>query len=116
MGRTSCSTNSEALPSHDAFVHLRDRPPAPSDHLQAINVDLIPIDMAGHGNVMSLVTFKSIGIIHRQYLLVFVGNNNWAGTLFDALLRACGMVRASPLDATLGIANPAVNGLGIARK
>ena len=60
-------------------------------------MDLVAVDVPGHGNVMSEVIFKGIGIVHRQDLLIFVGNDNRAGASCDALLRACFRARVGSL-------------------
>src|SRR5271166_989296 len=86
------------------------------EHLDRVNVDLVPVDVPGHGNVMPIVLLKGIGIVHRQNLLVFVGNNNWAGAGRDALFCAGFRTGIGSFDATLGVANPAVHGLSIGSK
>ena len=86
------------------------------EHLDAVHVNLVAVDVSGHGNVMSVVILEGIGIVHRQDLLVLVGNDDRAGAGFDAFLGACFRARVGSLNATLGVADPAVHGLGIAGK
>jgi len=81
-----------------------------------INVDLVAVDVAGHGNVMSVVILKSIGIVHGQNRLILVGDRDRARAGCDALFRACLRARIGSPSTTLGVANPTVHGLGIARK
>src|SRR5258708_34455026 len=61
-------------------------PRLPLKHLDAVNVALVPVDVTGHGNVMSFVTLEGIGIVHRQNLLVIVSNDNGVGATCEALL------------------------------
>jgi hypothetical protein len=65
-------------------------------HLDAVDVDLVPIDVPGHGDVMPFVTLQGIGIVHRQDLLVSVGNDDWAGASCDALLSAPALAPLTP--------------------
>jgi thiazole synthase len=81
-------------------------------HLDAVNVDLVAVDVSSYGNVMPVVILEGIGIVHRQDLLVAVGNDDCTGAGSDALFRACFSACISSLNSTLGIANPAVHGLG----
>ena len=97
-----------ALFASAEFVRLK--------HLDAVNVDLVAVDVSGHGNMMSIVLLKGIGIVHRQNLLVLVGNNLRAGAAFNALLSASVIFRVVSLNASLGVAHPAVHRLGIAGK
>src|ERR1700687_1699581 len=86
------------------------------EHLEAVNVDLVAVDVAGHGNVMPLVTLEGLGIVHRQNFLVSVGNKHCFFTGCDALLCACLRTRVGSLNAAFRIADPAVHSLGIAGK
>src|SRR3984893_6313078 len=86
------------------------------EHLDAIDVDLIAVNVPGHGNVMSFVTLEGIGIVHRQNLLVSVSNDDCAGAGCDALLCASLRTRIRSFNAALRLADPAVHGLGIAGK
>src|ERR1700688_3492523 len=85
-------------------------------HLDAVDVNLVPVNVPGHGNVMSFVTLKRIRIVHRQNLLVSVGNDDWVGAGCDALLCASLRTRIRSLNAALRVADPAVHGLGVAGK
>src|SRR6266404_7375479 len=91
-------------------------PRLPLKHLDAVNVDLVPVDVPGHSNVMSFVTLEGIGVVHRQDLLVSVSNDDWAGASCDAFLCASLCTRVGSLNATLRVTNPAVHRLGVAGK
>jgi hypothetical protein len=67
-------------------------------------VNLVAVDVAGDGNVMSKVFFDGIGIVDHQHFLVFVGDNHRAGAGFDALLRALFRTGVGSLNATLRVA------------
>src|SRR5208282_4853177 len=115
----SCLKHAATLQEHWAAT----RPPALQllewlalEHRDAVNVDRVPFNVSGHGNVMSIVLLEGVGIVHRQDLLVLVGNDDWLGAGCDALFRACLRARVGSLNATLRVANPAVHGLGIAGK
>src|SRR5437879_7918789 len=85
-------------------------------HLDAIDVDLVPVDVPGHSNVMSFVTLEGIRVVHSQDLLVSVSNKNCLFASCDALLCASLCTRVGSLNATLRVTNPAVHGLGVAGK
>ena len=85
-------------------------------HLDAVNVDIVPVNVPSHGNVMSFVTLERIRIVHRQNLLVSIGNDDWVGAGCDALLCTSLRTRVRSLNAALRVANPAVHGLGVAGK
>ncbi len=63
-------------------------------------MNLVAVYVPSHGNVMSLVPLDRVRILHRQDFLVLVGNDNRAGSAFDALLRACCRAGISSLNAT----------------
>src|ERR1039458_6473058 len=86
------------------------------EHRDAFDVNRVPFNVSGHGNVMSIVLLEGVGIVHRQDLLVLVGNDDWLGAGFDALLRARIPGRVSLLAATLGFDGPAGHGLRIGVK
>src|SRR5271163_2693318 len=85
-------------------------------HRQTIDVNLAALNMSAHDHVMSFVPLHRVGIVYGQHLLVRVGNDDRARSAVDAFFRTRSRARIGALRAAVGIANPTVHGLSIARK
>src|ERR1700686_860872 len=86
------------------------------EHLDAINVDLVTVDFSRHGNVMSVVVLEGIGIVHCQYFLISVADDDRTGARFDALFSAFGPVRTGMFGPAFRVADPALHSLRVAGK
>src|SRR3977135_4176835 len=85
-------------------------------HFDAIDVNIVAVYFPAHSNMMSVMPFKGIWIIHGQNFLISIGDNDRAGSGLNALLGACSTTCAGILAPALGIADPAVDGTRILGK
>jgi len=92
------------------------RPRSRLQHLHAFNVDLVAVDVSSYSDVMSVVLLESIGIVDGEHLLIFVSDDDGTGAGCDAFFGAGFRFLVGSLDSTLGVADPAIHGLGIAGK
>src|SRR5262249_53767683 len=81
-----------------------------SQHLDAHHVDRITAHVSGYGDMMALMPFKGVRILHAINLLIGVADDDRLFARRDAFL---GTSRGSSVRAfcpALGIANPAIHG------
>jgi len=86
------------------------------EHLHTVDVNLVTIDVSGHGNMVPIVLLKSVRIIDRQDLLVGICDDYWRGPGSDALFRACFSLSVGPLNATFRVTDPPIDSLRISGK
>jgi hypothetical protein len=85
-----------------------------SQHLYAFDVDGVAFNVSGDGYVMAFVSFEGIGVIDGQDFVVPIGDDHGRGAAFDTFLGAGGCAGVGALGSALGIADPTVDGLGLA--
>jgi hypothetical protein len=85
-----------------------------SQHLYAFHVDGIAFDMSGDGHVMAFMSLECVLVVNCQDFVVAVGDDDRGGTTLDAFLGAGGCAGVGALGSALGVADPAIYGLGLA--
>src|ERR1700751_631291 len=81
-----------------------------SKHLHAHHVNAVASNVAAHGYVMTFVTFQSVRILYREYLLVAIGHYYHLSPGSQALLCAGFGPGISTLGTALVVADPAFHG------
>src|SRR5258706_11237689 len=86
----------------------------PLQHLGAIHVDAVTLDLPGDCDVVPFMPLQRFRIAHRQNLLILVGDNDHLRAFSDALFRAFRGAFMRSLYAALGITDPTIDGRRIA--